>query len=87
MLCNLLSDYEILRIRLILIFDFLSCNRFRGSRIPWFRPQPYPMLQKDELMNPMGKMGAAWKYTQKHFLNEQIQDTIDLKTHSNDKSN
>ena len=82
LLFNLLSDYEILRIRFILIFDGLTGNRFRHRQIPWFRPRPYSVLEKDELVHPMGKLGSVWKYTEKHFFNEQIQDNIEQSTKS-----
>ena len=75
-LYDLLSDYEILRIRLILLFDYLSGNRFCGRPIPWFRPRPYFVLENDESVHPMGKLGDMWKYTEKHFFFEQIQDTV-----------
>ena len=85
MLYSLLSDYEILRIRMVVMFDCLSCNRFRHRHIPWFSPRPYPILEKDELVSPMKKIGAAWKYTEKHFFNEQIQDNIKPLTKGVDK--
>ncbi|UJR17163.1 hypothetical protein I4U23_004059 [Adineta vaga] len=75
-LFNLLSDYEMLRVRFVLIFDCLTCNVFRQSRIPWFRPRPCYILEKDELKSPMLALGDAWNYTQKYFFNEQIQDNI-----------
>jgi hypothetical protein len=58
---------------------------FRHRQIPWFRPRPYSILQKDELVSPMGKLGALWNYTEKHFFNEQIQDNIKLPTESTEK--
>ncbi|CAF1423214.1 unnamed protein product [Adineta steineri] len=85
-LFDLLSDYEILRIRLVLIFDFLSCNRFTHCQIPWFRPRPYATLLKDELVSPMGPLGSAWNYTEKHFFHEQIQDNIIPLNKSSDKN-
>jgi hypothetical protein len=85
MLYSLLSDYEILRIRITLFFDFLTCNIFRDRQIPWFRSRPYSILQKDELASPMGKIGALWNYTEKHFFHEQIQDNIKLPTESIEK--
>jgi hypothetical protein len=84
-LYNLLSDYEILRIRMVILFDCLTRNMFRHRQIPWFRPRPYSILQKDELVSPMGKLGALWNYTEKHFFNEQIQDNIKLPTESTEK--
>lgn len=72
----LLSDYEILRIRFILLFDHIVGNRFHSRRIPWFRPRPYLILENNELVHPMGKLGEMWKYTEKHFFFEQIQDSV-----------
>ena len=75
-LYNLLSDYEILRLRFVLAFDCITCHRFRHRQIPWFRPRPYSILEKNELGSSMGFIGKAWKYTEKHFFKEQIQDNI-----------
>ncbi len=85
MLYSLLSDYEILRIRMTLFFDCLTCNVFRHRQIPWFRPRPYFILQKDELQDPMGSIGNLWKYTKKHFFHERIQDNIILRTKTIDQ--
>lgn len=83
-LFSLLSDYEILRIRLVLAFDCVSCNIFRHRRIPWFRPRPYYTLEKNEMVSPMGKLGSIYNYTEKHFFNEQIQDNISKSTRVTD---
>lgn len=76
LLYNLLSDYEILRIRLVVFFDFVSCGCYRGRQIPWFRPQPYNTLEKDEFRSSMGALGTGWKYMKQHFFDEQIQKNI-----------
>ncbi len=67
-LYNLLSDYEILRIRIILFFDCLTCNRFRYRRIPFFLPRPYSILQKDELISPMGGLGSIAFIKERHKI-------------------
>lgn len=76
LLFNLLSDYEILRIRFLLFFDYITFNRYCDRSIPWFRLRPYRTLEKDELVPPLKIFGFLWKYTKKHFFNEQIQDNI-----------
>lgn len=84
-LYSLLSDYEILRLRLIHAFDSVTCHRFRYTQNPWFRPRPYSILEKNELDSPMGPIGKAWRYTVKHFFREQIQDNIKPSIKSNGK--
>lgn len=86
-LFDLLSDYEILRIRFILIFDFLSCNCCRCCKLLWFRPRPYYILENNELVSPMGKLDSLHNYTEKHFLKEQIQDNIKPLIKTSDNTN
>ncbi len=85
LLFSLLSDYEILRFRFLLFFDYVTFNRYRDHPILWFRLRPYFTLEKDELVPPMGMLGALWHYTQKHFFKERIQDNIKLSIKSTEE--
>jgi hypothetical protein len=91
LLFSLLSDYEILRLRFLLFFDYVTFNRYCDHPIPcdrpipWFRLRPYFTFEKDELVPPMGMLGALWHYTQKHFFKEQIQDNIKLSIKSTEE--
>ncbi len=85
LLFSLLSDYEILRIRFLLFFDYITFNRYRDSAIPWFRLRRDFMLEKDELVPSMKKLGVLWEYTQKHFFKERIQDNIKSSIKSTEK--
>ncbi|CAF1382057.1 unnamed protein product [Adineta ricciae] len=75
-LFNLLSDYEMLRVRLVHTFDCVTCHKLRHWRVMGFRPRPYYTLEKDELKSPMGLLGKLCNYTKKHFFKEQIQNNI-----------
>ena len=77
LLYNLLSDYEILRLRSVIMFDSITCRRFRHRQIPKFSPQTYSILEKNELGNRMGNFGKALRKIEKHFFDERIQDDID----------
>jgi hypothetical protein len=61
----LLSDCELLRLRLLKVFDFVSCNQFNNenSRIPWFRYRPYLTIEIDEIQGSMQKWKNLRKYT------------------------
>jgi hypothetical protein len=77
MLFNLLSDYEILRFRVVLVLDYLSRGRFRKSRCFFFRPVPCRTLENNKLQGLMGVLSRVWKYIQKHGFQEQIQENIE----------
>jgi hypothetical protein len=52
--------------------------------MPRFRPRSYTVLEKNVLAGSMGKLSDAWKYTEKHFFNEQIQDNIQPRIQSDE---
>jgi len=84
LLFSLVSDYEIIRIRFLVVIDRLTCNKYRHKQTPWFRLQSYSMLEKNELVGPMGKLSTLWKYTKMNFVKQQIQEGIDPSTTADD---
>jgi len=77
LLYDQLSDYEIMRIQFNIFlnacFSIICCK----GKISWFVPKPYTILQEDQMLGGMGKWyGKAWKYINKNFFNQQIQDNI-----------
>lgn len=72
MLYNLLSDYEILRLQLCRLGNFFACYQTR--RIASIRRRPILSLTHDTKAH--GWFKRSWQYTQKHFAEEQIQDSI-----------
>jgi hypothetical protein len=79
MIYNLLSDYEILRLQLIRLFDFLACGQLyekRKGNMVCVRRRPRVILEDDA--NKSCCLVAAYEYTEKHFFQERIQDNVTL---------
>ena len=78
MLYSLLSDYNILSYQILRLINYLVCGKFqqwivtkliRGGK----RLQPTVIIERDEKGNRLEK---AWKYVQKRFVDEKIQDDV-----------
>ncbi|CAF1173022.1 unnamed protein product [Adineta ricciae] len=80
MLYNFLSDAEILRLQIRRFLNWICCNRL--NRMQFMRRRPVRLLTLDE----RGKIfyERAWRYTRKHFFNEQIQDNINSTIYNRD---
>jgi hypothetical protein len=78
MLYNFLSDAEILRLQFCRLANFISC--YQANRISCIRGRPIHLLTNDERAH--GRFEKAFYYTNKHFFEEQIQDSIASKTSS-----
>jgi len=72
MLYDLMSEYEILRLQLCRLGNFLMCCR--GRRISHMCSKPLASWTNDE--KDQGHLTKAWNYTEKYFWHEQIQDSI-----------
>ncbi len=79
MIYNMLSDYEILRLQIFRLFDFLACGQLyekRKSNMLCVRRRPRVILEDD--LTKSFCLVSAWKYTEMHFFDERIQDDLTL---------
>ncbi len=85
MIYNLLSDYEILRLQFIRLFDFLACGHLyekRKNNLFFVRRRPRVILADDA--NKLNWLETAWEYTSRNFFEERIQDNIKLDNKAQD---
>jgi hypothetical protein len=82
MLYDLVSDYSIVSMQMIRLFNFVTCSYF-GHKIFRKRLEPNVLREHDLTGN---RYEYAWKYVQRNFLDEKIQDDIiPIKTFSDNK--
>jgi hypothetical protein len=72
MLYDLLSDYSIILIQLMRFIDYIFCG-FLSNRIAKKSLQPISILEYNQNDDWQKK---AWKYAQRNFFDEKIQDDI-----------
>jgi hypothetical protein len=80
MLYDLLSDYSIISLQIIRFINFISCG-FLGDWLSKKRLHPIIIREHDQHGTWYEK---AWKYTQRNFFDEKIQDNIISNNTSND---
>lgn len=71
-LYQLLSDYSIVSLQLIRLINLISCG-FLGHQLFKKRLQPIAILEHNQKGHWYEN---AWKYVQKNFFDEKIQDDI-----------